>query len=301
MIFQIICLFLFICFPGYILFANPLQDQNEKRIKKKKTCFLYGNCQMGAVYEYLKKNILSYEYDYNINFQVLSGEENLHLEKIQNADLFIYQPLKGHGEFDTDYIREHHLKPNCHCISFPYIYFLGYYPDFFTDKIYPYGSQKIIELVQQGSLVGEILIKTKDPNLIPDEYVFEKFHYSMNELRRREQFTDVKLADFIANNYREHQLFLSVTHPANFLIKELIKQILEKMGRSASPVDKNSFFKTEFYSKSPTGIIFPCVAKALKLKFDITVSYWMGIPVAYDQYIHFYVNFIYPHYQKSTN
>ena len=123
--------FFFFSIYGDPLLAGEIKARNEPT--QKLHCLLYGNCQIGFVHRYLKHNYPNdYEFKYVCNWQIINENETFPFEEAKNADLFIYQPLVGHGNLDTDLVKSY-LKQTCICVSCPYIYFLGYFPDHTSD------------------------------------------------------------------------------------------------------------------------------------------------------------------------
>lgn len=289
---------------------NETSDSNFSKASKKKQkplCFIYGNCQLYFVYQYLKANFPEkYEYQVATNYLIINGTAQFPAELAKKADLFIYQPLQGHGINNTDYIKENYLKESCSLISLPYIYFLGYFPDFTQDPrnlstmnplmpfgFFPYGSQRLMDLIAEGYSTAEIIEKSYHEDFIPKEQILEKLYKSLSILRDKEQFTDIKLADFIEHNFQTHHLFYSPNHPTNYLLKELINQVLKKMHLSTKQV-KKSFFDKEFFATWTNSIIYPCVAKTLNLQFDISHVMFMNDMVFYPIYIAEYIRCLYP-------
>lgn len=303
--------FLFILislFSHLISFFAYSEEGNWKaKNHSKPHCVLYGNCQLSFVYEYLKANFPhKYEYHLITNYLVIEGKMSFPVEIAKQADLFIYQPLNGHGEYDTDYIKSNYLKNSCQLISSPYLYFLGYFPDYIQDPrnkdtitpqipygIFPYGSQRLIDLITEGKSVPQIIEQSYGDDFIPKNLIFEKLHQSLSILRNKETMTDIKLADFIEHNYQKHHLFYSVNHPTNFLLKAYIKQILRKMNLSTKKIKNNPFFHKEFFTNWTNGIIYPCVAKTLNLEFDISHVTYRDKLVLYPIYIVEYVRCLY--------
>lgn len=260
---------------------------------KKKNCVLYGNCQVEVISEYLKKKFSNeLEINYIANYKKIWANEKLPIEIIKNADIFIYHPINGHGEYDTDYLKSQLVKKKCKCISFAYLYFLGYFPDLVlmpSSKSFTYGSKTLNQFIINRDSLDKIINKLVDINLFSKQFVFEKYNHTIGELRKREQKTDIKLADFIERNFRKHRLFLSVNHPSNLLFIELLKGILAKIGLKVKNLEADPFFESEVMSCWPTGIIYPSVAAAFNLEFDISYAYFSKEKVSFNEYIAHYI------------
>lgn len=307
--FKVSIVFILLCFTC-CTFAQEGGGYSSRgsRGKQKPLCLIYGNCQLSFVYEYLKANFPhKYEYQIVTNYLVTEGVLLFPVDLATQADLFIYQPLQGHGVNDTDYIINNYLKKTCRQISSPYLYFLGYFPDFAQDPrnedtmspkmpfgIFPYGSQRLMDLIAQGNNAAQIIERSYGDDFIQKEQIFEKLYKSLSILRDKERHTDIKLADFIEMNYQKHQLFFSVNHPTNYLLEEFIRQILTHMHLSIKAIKKNFLFKKEFFARWTNGIIYPCVAKTLNLQFDISHVIFKREMVFYPFYIAEYIRQLYP-------
>lgn len=58
------------------------------------------------------------------------------------------------------------------------------------------------------------------------EEIFQNFRRQIEKLRKREEKCDIKISDYIENNYREKQLFYDPNHPTNKVIYEKGRQIM---------------------------------------------------------------------------
>ena len=98
------------CFQLFILFFAISLEANEKPI-----CVIYGNCQTQPVYEYLKKYHRNlYDYNFILSYLALKGQVPFDKEKLENADLFIYQHVADRfGEMSTNHIIKKVLKESC--------------------------------------------------------------------------------------------------------------------------------------------------------------------------------------------
>jgi hypothetical protein len=78
----------------------------------------------------------------------------------------------------------------------------------------------------------------------------------------RESECDIKISDFILENYKEKQLFYDPSHPTETLLCEMGKRVLTKIGcRCLRPMYLEPILNdTELF-------IYECVNEALGLKF----------------------------------
>jgi len=95
-----------------------------------KNIVIYSNCQGKAIIDILKHHItFCKDYDIEnfiniINYEIIKNKEDIPIKSLEACDLFIHQPIKDkHGIYSTQNIISY-LKPECIQISFPYIYIM---------------------------------------------------------------------------------------------------------------------------------------------------------------------------------
>lgn len=175
-----------------------------------KFCVIYANCQG----EYLKKILSKSKIFTNIYTQIehfenykLINEKQPIPSYVCNADLFIYQPVNSyHNKLSTTHIINNILKKECKVISFPYIY---------NNAIWIYDKKgdfdKIFKNLFLNFSLEETLAKFK--NLEIDFNFQKRFENTMNILKTREQTTDIKVHQYILDNFKKKKLFISEPHP----------------------------------------------------------------------------------------
>jgi hypothetical protein len=216
------------------------------------TILIFTNCQGNPLARLLsEKNIENYKYHnfHYIYHTVLDENFKKHLE---TCDYFIYQPLSSaYPVYNTENLKSY-LKPSCITISFPYIFNDAFSPIFKTYKydlpmngeystiethsiIYK-NIHPILTLKQKGLSFEEVL-DLYEKNQIDFLYK-ERFNRSIHILKEKEKETDIKVSDFILNNYKKYKLFnyhcessntSYCNHPSNILINYYINKILELM------------------------------------------------------------------------
>lgn len=289
---------------------NVHNEELQKKSKRKRICVLYGNCQVEAIGGYLKQNYPKlYDYFIFVNFQILREEREIPIELLNKADLFIYQPLHGHGSFDTEFIISNYLKKTCRCISLPYIYFSGYFPDYIHDPnnsktvsiefphgMFYAGHQKIKDFVEARVPPGIILEKCMQLDLYNEALVLENCEKTLKILEDREKDTNIKVAYFIRKNFRKVRLFHMATHPTNIMLKLVTKKLLSIMKLDPNAVENNSYFNEEVLKAGCVDIIYPSVANILGLEFDFDKCYCRKQETSTIQYIEYYIRYLYPEY-----
>jgi len=218
-------------------------------------CLCIGICQLGAMVEYLRKlkgfSSIYEEIVFYPVFNVTAAKmKNVLDNELPSCDLVISQPVsssyKDDPIFSSKTLRErclslgkkHYIVANC--------YFTGYDPVPFQttgsegdimnyDNISYFPSQCIDALISKDIILA--CVKWNSPDLYRPDELSNNYNNSINELKYREKKVfdndfeiDIKISDFIENNYLDMFLFHTYNHPTNILIKELYMRLLDRLG-----------------------------------------------------------------------
>ncbi len=214
---------------------------------------IFSNCQGGVMKDFFPKTFEVVQY-HNFNYIFDSHLNSVIEEHLRSCDYFIYQPLSSvYPVYNTDNLKRY-LKPSCKTISFPYIFndaftpiyktpkhdipINGEYSTVDTYKIIYKNIEPIISLKRDLNLSLEQILDLYDKNKIDFKYQ-ERFDNTIKILQEKEKLTDIKVCDFILDNYKKHKLFNYHTvttdtthcnHPSNYLLLHYMNQIFEIMG-----------------------------------------------------------------------
>lgn len=248
----------------------------------KKLCIIYANCQNSLIAEYLNKSPY-FKQEYSIkrfSVHILMAKGTTIPEQIlKQAKLFIYQPVKDlHGVRSSKYLLNK-LPSDCQQISFPSLYFKGYFPQLCKNPaikivkpnhpfgLIPHGDINIISMLKQGKSKAGIIKHLSDPNFYTSEFLISTVEQSLQELSERESQLEVKVSEFIKINYQHYRLFYTQNHPTDILGMYVVNQILHLL-------DLPSLGKPLFLINSKPGVlskkqipIYPSVIKHLCLSF----------------------------------
>ena len=213
---------------------------------------IYGNCQIGAL-----RKILLYSAEFSAiykevqirPFHLKDKNEEAGVPKIlKNVDLFIYQPILPQFQrgiipvYGTEYLLTL-LKDNAMAISFPVAYFTGYNPEsiIFRDNngyvlLQEEGNfsavhdLNILMAYHHGMSWQDCVSYIQKDNIYTPELIETNVTDSLGLLIEREKSIDVKISDFIIENWQKQRLFFDPNHCANFLILYEANQILHLLG-----------------------------------------------------------------------
>ena len=209
-----------------------------------KKFLVYANCQSQALALTLMENKefeSVYERIYVPQVQYL-GKKDIEdlLYKVSSVDLFIYQPVSNIQsrpvELSSDFLLQK-TKKSAELISFPSIYFDGYFPHLQT--LYGYVSQLnlvhdyfVAYLCSSGFSTEQAIEIIQSEDLYPKTISKELVEKSLLTLKKREeQFSvDIKVSSYISENYGTSKLFNQFNHPKRPVFKYVSESIMKKIG-----------------------------------------------------------------------
>lgn len=210
---------------------------------------------MESISDILKKSpIFSSLYSEIVSYQIFNvtvERMNIILEnELPSCDLILSQPVRksyrNNEIFSTDTLRKrakdlgvvHYVVSNC--------YFTGYDPLPFQitgaggNIIASEGFSYIPALSLESLCEGDIKRACADWNSIDSftpEEIEKNLLLTLEELKMREKNIfdseseiDIKISDFIEENFRKKLLFHTYNHPTNTLLLELAERICRKVG-----------------------------------------------------------------------
>ncbi|MCK7597354.1 WcbI family polysaccharide biosynthesis putative acetyltransferase [Microbulbifer sp. CAU 1566] len=243
---------------------------------------ILANCQGPALAKILEKvvdgqgNCLFDVLNLKPVYELTHEQQPLLEDLCRQCDILLYQPhirYKFTPEWrSSDYWVS--ITSAKHIISFPSLYFAGYNPEltYLRNKqnqhlnagFVDYHDKRIVKLLLEGRSDEDI--KHSFHRLQPvREDVESVLKDTLAELRRREQEQqlDISVSKFVEQNFTRERLFYTYNHPANSVLYEVIRQLLEKVGcgEIAVPKVEKELLRYDYFP------IAPAVSKYLGLKF----------------------------------
>lgn len=248
----------------------------------KDVALLHGNCHMGIIKNFLlssdkfRSHYAIYPYPLLVSD---TKEFRTEPEIFRHIDIWIHQDIRRNNlfgyEVSDDFIRSN-LRPETLEIIIPHMYGIGrmLFPQTTeldgneplndgadTDGMFLYGDKVIEKCIGRGMDINEIIEFCKSDNALTEEEIKDNFHAQMNKLKNREKQWDIKIADFIEDNYRKEKLFYDDGHPTNFVMRRIASEILRRLGIEASEI--HCGMNMDAHEKC----VYPVVRKVLGLKW----------------------------------
>jgi len=213
----------------------------------------YTNCQGGiGINTLLSSKFIFKSINYIETFSTIWNNKELPINILNNADIFIYQPINvKYGKYSTDITISNniltHLNKNCIQISFPYIYFACLYPLYSNhpaaeiDGGNLYDISKVVNrdvIINLKNIIKETykhtfeyinqeIIKLYDNQLIDFKFE-ENYKNTIERIQNSEKNCNIKITHlFTLENIKNIKLMHSNNHPTNYILKYLTNQVLK--------------------------------------------------------------------------
>jgi len=202
---------------------------------------LYGNCQLTiGLYSYLKNNTtLSLDIERWTSYIFIRDKLSLELKKLSNYDIFIYQPVNdSYGIYSSNNLLSL-LNKKCIKIGIPFIYIDSFFPLISKNDAHEidggdgYNNGKILNEdiiidLKKYNTKQEIILLYND-NKINFNYE-NRFLENIERIRIKEKICDVKIVDFILQNYKKYKLIHLHVHPDKKILDHIAKQVFNLLG-----------------------------------------------------------------------
>lgn len=244
----------------------------------KKIAMLHGNCHMDVVKRFLlsSKQFKDRYCVYPNRLIQNIKEKCLNEEVLQNLDLFIHQDIRSDNCFGYKLSDEYILpKLNREClqITVPNLFGLGsiLFPQSVFNKnnpalsgnregYFPHGDIIIDKAVEEGQDMQEILELIKG-DVFSREEILDNFRIGMEKIAKRELNWDIKIYDFIVENYKKVKLFYNIGHPTNTVMLEIALGIMKILGIN-DEISCN--YEMDYYEEP----VYDCVKRGLGLEWE---------------------------------
>lgn len=216
---------------------------------------VYGNCHTSIISQMLEASpefIKRYYIYPTERIQNITDPKDLYQDCYSQCDVFIHQSIRLNNRYGEDYASERiiaRLKPGCRVIAIPNVYhlplcFFPQYHDgpelkikdvmhcttfFFRDSIIDKHLKRVRGLF---GLYKRVKADYRDSEYFDNNGIVESFNQFIDKVRKREDAWDIKVSQFILDNYQQHQLFYDPNHPTNYYLSyvtdELLKMLVER-------------------------------------------------------------------------
>jgi len=262
---------------------------------------IIGNCQAQVIQKIIK---LSTGEDFDVPIikpvHMLSPED-LHLlhNDVSTSNILITQLISDNYrgfKIGTNQLRK--LLPlGAKCLIIPNIHWEGYFPSLTYLKD-DHGQHVSPRNARYSMFMHDyhdsIVVASRLLNIPYDrlsifydkadyfyDWVIFNLEYSFKQLKDRETNCDIKVSDYIFDNYKYQQQFWSFNHPCNLLLEYFLGEIFKKIGLDGYHLNLNGreFLKDFVFP------IFPFVIKGLKINFEPSNFILKGRKMNYNEFL----------------
>lgn len=247
----------------------------------KKMVYLHGNCHMAII----KEALLS-SYCFNCDYYIYPGHwvcempnNRIPTNICKNIDVWIHENIRNNNMFgygvSDEWVRNN-IGFNSIDICIPNLFGLGYgfFPQTISgnnynkpisngnDKngIFPHGDSVIDECIKKQMKIDDVVRFCNSESPFDKEKIISNFELYMEKIKNREKDCNIKIYDYIKDNYKKRKIFYDVGHPSTELLLEISGEILKLLGITDKCTAKGQLDDHE----TP---IYPCVISALGLKY----------------------------------
>jgi len=224
---------------------SEFQDFIPAEIYNKKMVVAYGNCHMGAVRRYLEQSVeFTREYGFYPFPSVQMMKEQFDYKDIlSHCDLFMHQSIReenGFGWRCSSNAFLQYVSKTCTIVAVPNLYGLPkcFFPqisrresqDCFMCSFFPYEEVNVSKWIREGKSKEEIKKKMIMGGVYSSEYIIDLWNEFKKTLLEREKEWDIKISDYILENYKKEKLFYELFHISSKLAREIAIRILQYLG-----------------------------------------------------------------------
>lgn len=270
---------------GYIPFVDFIDYELAETIwTGKKIVLLYGFCHLRGVAECLrgtKEFSKIYMPVYYPNYLFLNFYQQGRLQYLlSHCSALVYARTLDQENYRKNTAILGNLKRSVRVYALHAVYFGGYFPqkkrtynkmNEFAAKSegydytpFSYGDSWLNECIEQEMGFDDIFEYIEKKEVYEKDFIQRYAEGEWKRLRYQEQETDLRIADYIEKYYRTQRLFRNEAHMENIVLYEYARQVLQYLGCSGRIQETDAPFM-----KCSQHFIYPCVAKALELGWDV--------------------------------
>ncbi len=230
---------------------------------------LYGGCHAAVLRDLLMSRFKSNQINIEtyVNYELIRFGKPFPIERLKTCDILFFSPIENKGAYNTDALVAACREKGVMAVCYPWMEWHGYCPGAAKGMFkghYQWYYPKLVEAATSFSRFPDFVeyAISRFPDVDDIDRIFDD---STKRLSSAEQAhsMQIRLSDYIAENYRASRLFLVSDHPALAVYNHALRQMLEIIGLALpAPLtgrEPQSAWRTP---------ILPRVATRLRLDFD---------------------------------
>lgn len=251
----------------------------------KKIVFLHGNCHCTVLNEMLN-SCDEFREEYCIYpfvpiYEMKNSQFNTSI--LEYMDVWIHQDIKldnTYGHWLSDENLCTYFRNDITQIIIPNLYGMGNpllpQSDINTilrnvsinngndlNGMFPYADKVVDKCVENNMNKQEIIDYCKSQAAISIQEIHNTFNKCIEKIMLREKNWNIKVSDFIKDNYQKYKLFYDNGHPTNIVLQYICNELLLLLG-----LDKTIIDSTYICLDTHEVPIYPIVKETLGLEYD---------------------------------
>lgn len=308
---------------GFRMFEHFIESQiANSLLENKKIALFRGSCILRDIYECIVQSQAFTE-----QYTAIYATDNYVVSKFDNRVLYYASMICDCYVYSYRILRqdkvylltEDDLPADCRIISVSNITFPGYWPQADPEirnsnkyLMHPYNSKRnlvfyhtlyrledinINQMIEAGKEADEIYKLVSASDYYDEKMVKRNLKVSFKSVQIAEQFADIRVMDFLKENYDKRLVFQNFAHMHKCVIWTYVRRLLETMGVSIEECDRLEANSPEFIHHGGDIPVYPSVAKVLGLNWlDESTSYeimtYHGIEkMTFEEYVRHYVEY----------
>tara|TARA_B100000674_G_scaffold46701_1_gene32326 strand:+ start:804 stop:1868 length:1065 start_codon:yes stop_codon:yes gene_type:complete len=253
---------------------------------EKKNLTIFFNCHGNYIFFYLKKFL---PIDFNINwiyiadFEGGGGNRKYFNEKeiniLKDTDILIVQYIKNDRNFLNHDKVIKLVKQQATVIKIPHYTFYGYNFKELSNNIL-----SIVDKELDFKKIKEYIDLKFDENINKKKEEFQKYKLkSLKNIRKKDEYSDVKLYDSFKKHYNTKVLFNEPWHPNSFFIYLMVIEILKKLNFD---FDKKYIQVYEIFNESQFNLDKEHIELMYKIQNFEVDNFHKNISNVYENYLY---------------
>lgn len=308
---------------GFEMYEDFIEAQIAEAIwANKKIALFYGQCVLRDIYRCcVQVKAFTDEY-FPVFTQAVTGQAvvtNRVLYYVKDlCDIYVYTPKLL--DYDSIYfLSPEELPINCKIVSVSNLLVSLYWPQIdaqlkayndlylhaynakrdmdFYHSLYRRADKNINKMVLEGKTSREIIEALSDTFFYDEKQIKRNCKIALKSIEIAENKVDVKMGDFIKENYARIKLYQNFLHPNKRIVWEYTRRLMHEMAISDGEIEQLENKSREHIHQGGDVPIYPSVAKTLELEFiDENTKYEILIGngivyMTFEEYIEHYVEY----------
>jgi len=228
----------------------------------------YGGCHAAALRRIFEKFAVGVSSVAHLtSYSLIRAGKPVPYDEFLNFDAVVFSPIRNKQGYNTHQLEEHLDKAGRLRVKFPWLQWEGYHPGYQSSGRHDWYSgwwPSSLEIAAREHQTFEDFVQSIYEGDLLADISLENVEKATLRFRDREFDCDVKVAQYVHENYRKSRLFLTPDHAATVLYKPIATQVANLLGVKLDPAFYEMSDEIQHGIRMP---ILSSVRRALELEF----------------------------------